>query len=74
MTIQFDKIDSFTATEVYMCVSGCYEFLIFVPWSRCISVTTTLSEEKLMEAGPQLVRKDISRITLKDIQELGLSS
>lgn len=42
-------------------------------WGRCISVTTTLSEEKLMEAGPQLVRKDISYISLQDIQELGVS-
>lgn len=44
------------------------------PWSRCISVTTTLSEEKLMEDEPQLVRKDISYISLKDIQELGVST
>jgi len=41
---------------------------------RCISVTTTLSEEKLMEVGPELVRSDISKISLKDIQELGVSS
>jgi beta-phosphoglucomutase-like phosphatase (HAD superfamily) len=39
---------------------------------RCIAVTTTLSEDKLMQAGPALVRKDISRISLNDILELGL--
>lgn len=43
-------------------------------WCRCISVTTTLSEEKLMEVGPELVRPDISKISLKDIQELGVST
>jgi hypothetical protein len=36
-------------------------------------VTTTLSEEKLMEGKPALIRKDISRISLEDILELGLS-
>jgi beta-phosphoglucomutase-like phosphatase (HAD superfamily) len=39
---------------------------------RCIAVTTTLSEDKLMQAGPALVRKDISHISLNDILELGL--
>ncbi|XP_024359630.1 protein SUPPRESSOR OF QUENCHING 1, chloroplastic [Physcomitrium patens] len=37
---------------------------------RCISVTTTLSKEQLTAEGPQLVREDISRISLLDIQEL----
>jgi HAD superfamily hydrolase (TIGR01509 family) len=37
---------------------------------RCIAVTTTLSEDKLMQAGPALVRKDISHISLNDILEL----
>eukprot|EP01018_Ginkgo_biloba_P010993 Gb_14671 [translate_table: standard] len=40
---------------------------------RCIAVTTTLSEEKLMEAGPSLIRKDIGNISLKDILNSGRS-
>lgn len=34
---------------------------------RCIAVTTTLSEEKLLQAGPSLIRKDIGNISLSDI-------
>jgi hypothetical protein len=46
--------------------------LVGFSWGRCIAVTTTLSEDKLMQAGPALVRKDISHISLNDILELGL--
>lgn len=34
---------------------------------RCIAVTTTLSEEKLLQAGPSLIRKDIGNISVSDI-------
>jgi hypothetical protein len=34
---------------------------------RCIAVTTTLDSTALAPAGPALVRKDISHITLEDI-------
>ncbi|KAH9322715.1 hypothetical protein KI387_017354, partial [Taxus chinensis] len=34
---------------------------------RCIAVTTTLSEEKLIQAGASLVRRDIGNISLSDI-------
>uniref|UniRef100_A0A0D6R229 Uncharacterized protein n=1 Tax=Araucaria cunninghamii TaxID=56994 RepID=A0A0D6R229_ARACU len=34
---------------------------------RCIAVTTTLSEEKLWQAGTSLVRRDIGNISLSDI-------
>jgi hypothetical protein len=44
--------------------------LVGFSWGRCIAVTTTLSEDKLMQAGPALVRKDISHISLNDILEL----
>ncbi|XP_059063416.1 protein SUPPRESSOR OF QUENCHING 1, chloroplastic isoform X2 [Cryptomeria japonica] len=34
---------------------------------RCIAVTTTLSEERLTQAGSSLVRRDIGSISLSDI-------
>ncbi|KAI0519561.1 hypothetical protein KFK09_007012 [Dendrobium nobile] len=40
---------------------------------RCIAVTTTLSEERIQEASPSLVRKDIGNISIHDILEGGSS-
>uniref|UniRef100_A0A7N0TF14 Thioredoxin domain-containing protein n=1 Tax=Kalanchoe fedtschenkoi TaxID=63787 RepID=A0A7N0TF14_KALFE len=34
---------------------------------RCIAVTTTLSEESLLPAGPTLIRKEIGDITIHDV-------
>ncbi|ESR46787.1 hypothetical protein CICLE_v10000268mg [Citrus x clementina] len=34
---------------------------------RCIAVTTTLSEERLKEASPSLIRKEIGSVSLNDI-------
>ncbi len=56
----------------YLFFAVCIQALVGFSWGRCIAVTTTLSEDKLMQAGPALVRKDISRISLNDILELGL--
>ncbi|CAI9103559.1 OLC1v1002070C1 [Oldenlandia corymbosa var. corymbosa] len=41
---------------------------------RCIAVTTTLSEDSLKPAGPALIRKDISNISLDDILSGGSGS
>ncbi|XP_020591433.1 NHL repeat-containing protein 2 isoform X2 [Phalaenopsis equestris] len=40
---------------------------------RCIAVTTTLSEERIQEANPSLVRKNIGNISINDILD-GCSS
>ncbi|WOL15979.1 hypothetical protein Cni_G24761 [Canna indica] len=34
---------------------------------RCIAVTTTLSEEKLQQANPSLIRKEIGNISINDV-------
>ncbi|CAM6081683.1 unnamed protein product [Calypogeia fissa] len=34
---------------------------------RCIAVTTTLDEERLLPAGPSLIKQDISKITVEDL-------
>ncbi|KAG6483972.1 hypothetical protein ZIOFF_060765 [Zingiber officinale] len=34
---------------------------------RCIAVTTTLSEDKLQQAGPSLIRKQIGNVSIDDV-------
>lgn len=38
---------------------------------RCIAVTTTLSEAKMQQAGPSLIRKNIGDVSIDDILEGG---
>lgn len=40
---------------------------LFYAACRCIAVTTTLSEERLKEASPSLIRKEIGSVSLNDI-------
>lgn len=40
---------------------------------RCIAVTTTLSKERMQEASPSLIRKDIRNISINDILDGGSS-
>ncbi|PKA65072.1 riboflavin kinase [Apostasia shenzhenica] len=40
---------------------------------RCIALTTTLPQERLEEANPSLIRKDIRNITIEDILDGGNS-
>jgi len=38
---------------------------------RCIAVTTTLSEDKMQQAGPSLIRKNIGDVSIDDVLDGG---
>lgn len=44
----------------------CNQLLVFIV-CRCIAVRTTLSDETLKSAGPELIRDDIGSVSLDDI-------